>query len=123
LEPDPCLCAMAQAFHDEPCAVETPNQTRERLANYAEAVGVDRKAFLQAVKVGKGNAGTSVSRARAILFERAGCASTGLKRFPAMRKRAKLRSHDSPQVTSDLKLQIKFHRMRGIHVTPTVALE
>ncbi|GAA5955208.1 hypothetical protein JCM8115_001882 [Rhodotorula mucilaginosa] len=74
-----------EAFHDEPCAVETPNQTRERLANYAEAVGVDRKAFLQAVKVGKGNAGTSV--------------------------------------TSDLKLQIKFHRMRGIHVTPTVALD
>ncbi|KWU46773.1 hypothetical protein RHOSPDRAFT_31591 [Rhodotorula sp. JG-1b] len=74
-----------EAFHDEPCAVETPNQTRERLADYAEAVGVDRKAFLEAVKVGKGNAGTSV--------------------------------------TSDLKLQIKFHRMRGIHVTPTVTLD
>lgn len=74
-----------EAFHDEPCAVETPNQTRERLADYAEAVGVDRKAFLEAVKVGKGNAGTPVS--------------------------------------SDLKLQIKFHRMRGIHVTPTVTLD
>ncbi|GAA5861381.1 hypothetical protein JCM3774_000230 [Rhodotorula dairenensis] len=74
-----------EAFHDEPCAIETPNQTRERLADYAEAVGVDRKAFLEAVKVGKGNSGTSV--------------------------------------TSDLKLQIKFHRTRGIHVTPTVALD
>ncbi|GAA5981490.1 hypothetical protein JCM10908_004126 [Rhodotorula pacifica] len=74
-----------EAFHDEPTAVETPNQTRERLADYAEVVGVDRKAFLEAVKAGKGNGGTSV--------------------------------------TSDLKLQIKFHRTRGIHVTPTVALD
>lgn len=83
---------MTQAFHDEPCAVETPNQTRERLADYAEAVGVDRKAFLEAVKVGKGNAGTSVSRTE--LFFSSELAATGFRRYPAGRNRAELRPHD-----------------------------
>ncbi|GAA6002598.1 hypothetical protein JCM10207_007583 [Rhodosporidiobolus poonsookiae] len=75
-----------KAFYDEPTAVETPNQTRERLADFAaKTVGVDREAFLKAISVSKGNSGTSV--------------------------------------TNDLKLQVKYHRTRGIHVTPTVALD
>ncbi|BGP36312.1 hypothetical protein JCM10450v2_000208 [Rhodotorula kratochvilovae] len=74
-----------EAFYDEPCAAETPNQTRERLADFAASTGIDRDAFLKAVGVGKGNGGTSV--------------------------------------TADLKLQIKYHRTRGVHVTPTVYLD
>ncbi|GAA6051918.1 hypothetical protein JCM3770_006575 [Rhodotorula araucariae] len=74
-----------EAFYDEPCARETPNQTRERLADIAASVGLDRAAFLKAITVGKGNSGTSV--------------------------------------TADLKLQIRYHRTRGVHVTPTVFLD
>ncbi|ORY90197.1 hypothetical protein BCR35DRAFT_299771 [Leucosporidium creatinivorum] len=48
------------AFYDEPTANETPNQTRERLADIA-AKYVDRAAFLKAVSVGKGNGGTPVT--------------------------------------------------------------
>ncbi|GAA5920020.1 hypothetical protein JCM6882_001707 [Rhodosporidiobolus microsporus] len=74
------------AFFDEPMAVESPNQTRERLADLAASVeGVDRAAFLKAISVDKGNSGTSV--------------------------------------TSDLKLHVKYHRTRGVHVTPTVFLD
>ncbi|GAA6041605.1 hypothetical protein JCM8097_007764 [Rhodosporidiobolus ruineniae] len=74
------------AYYDEPTAVESPNQTRDRLADLAATIpGVDRAAFLKAISVDKGNSGTSV--------------------------------------TSDLKLQVKLHRSRGIHVTPTVALD
>ncbi|TNY19852.1 hypothetical protein DMC30DRAFT_378401 [Rhodotorula diobovata] len=51
-----------EAFHDEPCAVESPNQTRARLADLAAStIGVDRGAFLEAISVGKGNAGTPVT--------------------------------------------------------------
>ncbi|BGP12331.1 hypothetical protein JCM10213_003863 [Rhodosporidiobolus nylandii] len=74
------------AFYDEPCAKETPNQTRERLADIAGSIdGVDRDAVLKAISVSKGNSGSSV--------------------------------------TSDLKLQVKYARTRGIHVTPTVMLD
>ncbi|BGP28451.1 hypothetical protein JCM10296v2_000184 [Rhodotorula toruloides] len=74
-----------EAFYDEPCAKETPNQTRERLADLAQSVGIDRAGFLKAISVGKGNGGTAV--------------------------------------TNDLKQQIRYHRGRAIHVTPTVALD
>ncbi|GAA5855029.1 hypothetical protein JCM8547_002351 [Rhodosporidiobolus lusitaniae] len=74
------------AFYDEPCANETPNQTRKRFADIAATVaGVKREAYLKAISVGKGNGGTSV--------------------------------------TSDLKLQVKYHRTRDVHVTPTVMLD
>lgn len=46
------------AFYDEPTANETPNQTRERLADLA-AKYVDRAEFLKAISTGKGNAGSS----------------------------------------------------------------
>lgn len=56
------LTPLRQAFHDEPCAVESPNQTRARLADLAAStIGVDRGAFLEAISVGKGNAGTPVT--------------------------------------------------------------
>ncbi|GAA5898589.1 hypothetical protein JCM5296_005935 [Sporobolomyces johnsonii] len=71
-----------EEYYDEPCAVESPNQTRERLADLAASIGVDRESFIKAISVGKGNSGTSV--------------------------------------TNDLKLQTKYHRTRGVHVTPTV---
>jgi hypothetical protein len=46
------------AFYDEPTSNETPNQTRERLADIASKY-VDRTEFLKAVTVGKGNGGTA----------------------------------------------------------------
>lgn len=49
--------SIAQAFYDEPCSQESPNQTRERLADLASEF-VDRSKFLKAVKVGKSNGGT-----------------------------------------------------------------
>ncbi|KAM0755399.1 hypothetical protein T439DRAFT_320091 [Meredithblackwellia eburnea MCA 4105] len=49
-----------QAFYDEPTSQESPNATRERLADLA-AEFVDREKFLAAVKVGKSNGGTPVT--------------------------------------------------------------
>ncbi|CEQ38771.1 SPOSA6832_00230 [Sporobolomyces salmonicolor] len=74
-----------EEYYDEPCAAESPDQTRERLADLAASIGVDRESFVKAISVGKGNSGTSV--------------------------------------TNDLKLQTKYHRTRGVHVTPTVFLD
>ncbi|KAK4702733.1 hypothetical protein P7C70_g3486, partial [Phenoliferia sp. Uapishka_3] len=50
-----------QAFYDEPCAKESPNATRERLADLAAEVGVDRAKYIEATKVGKSNGGTPVT--------------------------------------------------------------
>lgn len=46
-----------KAFYDDLTAQESPNATRERLADLA-AKYVDRAAFLEKVTVGKGNGGT-----------------------------------------------------------------
>lgn len=46
-------------FYDEPTADESPNQTRERLADLAETMGVDKDLFLEILKVGKGNSGNA----------------------------------------------------------------
>ncbi|GAA5945518.1 hypothetical protein JCM3775_004186 [Rhodotorula graminis] len=50
------------AYYDEPCATESPNDTRARLADLAAStIGVDRQQFLDAISVGKGNGGTPVT--------------------------------------------------------------
>ncbi|SCV68347.1 BQ2448_468 [Microbotryum intermedium] len=74
-----------KAYYDEPCSKETPNATRDRLADLAVQLGVDREAFRDAISVGEGNSGTPV--------------------------------------TANLKLAIRFARLQGVHVTPTVALD
>ncbi|KDE09646.1 hypothetical protein MVLG_00052 [Microbotryum lychnidis-dioicae p1A1 Lamole] len=74
-----------KVYYDEPCSKETPNATRDRLADLAAQHGVDRDAFRAAIRVGEGNSGTAV--------------------------------------TANLKLAIRFARLQGVHVTPTVALD
>lgn len=45
-------------YYDELCSQESPNATRERLADLAASLGIDRAAFIEATKVGKSNGGT-----------------------------------------------------------------
>ncbi|KAK4055110.1 hypothetical protein OIV83_000390 [Microbotryomycetes sp. JL201] len=47
-------------FYDEPCSKESPEQTRQRLADKASDF-VDRNSFLEKVKTGKSNGGTAVT--------------------------------------------------------------
>ncbi|KAL8286210.1 hypothetical protein RQP46_004698 [Phenoliferia psychrophenolica] len=50
-----------KAFYDEPCSQESPNATRERLADLAAECGIDRAKYIEATKVGKSNGGTPVT--------------------------------------------------------------
>ncbi|KAM0793582.1 hypothetical protein ACM66B_001016 [Microbotryomycetes sp. NB124-2] len=47
-------------FYDEPCSQESPEQTRQRLADVAKEF-VERDKFLEKVKTGKSNGGTAVT--------------------------------------------------------------
>lgn len=93
LEPLKTDTLTTQAFYDEPTSQESPNATRERLADLA-AEFVDRNKYLEATKVGKSNGGTPVRR--------------NLRAGHAPRADSVCR-----QVTPELKLAIKYGRQVG----------